>query len=94
MAIKKTLSSFVVALVVVGLLSSCLGVVAAQSTISKPSVPSFTVKYIPLTYSITETDPYTDETTTTQHPNSTIQVTIKNQPAQDSSHPIYYNIRV
>ncbi|MCW3982544.1 MAG: hypothetical protein NWE96_00950 [Candidatus Bathyarchaeota archaeon] len=38
--------------------------------------------------------PYTGQTTTTQHPNRTIQVTITNQPTIDNSHPIYYNIRV
>ncbi len=93
MAIKKNLSSFAVALMVAGLVFSCLGAVTAQS-VPKPLVPSFTVKYVPSTYSVTETDPYTDETTTTQHPNSTIQVTIKNQSAPDSSHSVYYNIRV
>jgi hypothetical protein len=65
----------------------------ASASIPKPSVPEFTVQYVVSSYSLTTTDPYTGLTTTQQLANSSIQVTIKNQPAPDSTHQIYYNIR-
>ena len=77
----------------------------AETSITKPSVPEFTVKLVnhssdtPTTYSI---DPYTGKNVT--HPGSpsewkTLEVTIKNHPFvpyNDSSvtPSFYYNIRV
>jgi hypothetical protein len=68
--------------------------IPSTSAISAPTVPQFSVKFTPSSYSVTTTDPYTGQTTTTLNHNNTIQVTIKNQPAIDSTHQIYYNIRV
>jgi hypothetical protein len=95
---------FTLVLVLVLASSSLIVVKPAQSSITKPSVPEFTVELadhsydIPTTYS---TDPYTGENVT--HPgyhvdNKTIEVLIKNQPfaayINDAGHSInlYYNI--
>jgi hypothetical protein len=76
------------------ILATSLILIPSTSAVSAPSVPQFSVKFTPSSYSVTTTDPYTDQTTTTRNQNNTIQVTIKNQPAIDSPHQIYYNIRV
>jgi hypothetical protein len=79
---------------------------ASAQTISKPSIPEFTLKVIDNSYDVpatNSTDPFTGKTTTTQTgyrvQNGTIQVAIKNQPFKsyddESGHTIrlYYSIR-
>jgi hypothetical protein len=83
-----------VSLAILLALATFLILLPSTSAVSTPAVPQFSVKYIPSSYSVTTTDPYTGQTTTTINHNNTIQVTIKNQPAIDSTHQIYYNIRV
>jgi hypothetical protein len=88
-------------------LSSLVMVVSvfAQS-ISKPSVPEFTVRFIKSSYNVTTTDPSTGASVTKQRDNNTIIVVIKNQlfipysvgsetNSTISSHYIslYYNVR-
>lgn len=68
--------------------------IPSTSAVSAPSVPEFSVKFISSSYSVTTTDPYTGQTTTTLNHNNTIEVSINNQHAIDSTHQIYYNIRV
>lgn len=94
-------------LVLILTVSSLIVVKLARTSITKPSVPEFSVKLVdssydlPTTYSI---DPYTGENVT--HPgrhveNKTIEVTIKNQPFvpyYDASSgwniSFYYNVRI
>jgi hypothetical protein len=65
-------------------------------TIPEPSVPEFTVKFVPSTYSVTTSNPYTGESSTTQCDNNTIEIAITNQDytySNGSSFYLYYNIR-
>lgn len=80
--------------ILLALAASTLMSIPSTSAVSTPTIPEFSVKFIPSSYSVTITDPYTGQTTTTKNQNNTIQVTIKNQRAIDSTHQIYYNIRV
>ena len=69
--------------------------VNAQS-IPPPSIPEFTVKRVPSSYTVTTTNPYTGENTTQQHDNSTIEISITNQPytySNGSTFYLYYAIR-
>jgi hypothetical protein len=85
-------------LIVVLTVSSLIGVKAAIASITKPSVPEFTLKYIDLSYDVPPTtsssiDPYTGKITTTTIPgyhveNKTIQAVIKNNLGAS-----YYNFR-
>jgi hypothetical protein len=74
--------------------SSLIIVKPAHSSIPKPSVPEFTVKFVNASYSVTATNPYTGVSETQQISNNSIQVTIKNQPFDYSNNQIYYNIRI
>jgi hypothetical protein len=69
--------------------------VNAQS-IPTPTIPTFTLKYLNASYSVTTTDPYTGATTTQQKDNSTIEISIKNQPFtysyNNTNYYLYYNI--
>jgi hypothetical protein len=77
---------------------------AFAQTLTKPSAPEFTVKYVdhstdtPPTYT---TDPYTGKTVQNgggHHENKTIDLTIKNQPFASSfngtTYELYYAVRV
>jgi hypothetical protein len=79
---------------------------ASAQTISKPSIPEFTLKVIDNSYEVPATnltDPFTGKTTTTHTgyrvQNGTIQVAIKNQPFKsyddENGHTVrlYYSIR-
>jgi hypothetical protein len=94
--IGKTLS---LSIVVFLTFSSILTVETAfaQSS-SKPSVPEFTVKFMPSSYTVTTTDQYTGEIKVTQCDNSTIEVKIKNQLFPNSingvNYYLFYDIRV
>jgi hypothetical protein len=69
---------------------------STAQTISTPSVPEFTVKFVPSTYSVTTSNPYTGESSTTQCDNNTIEIAITNQDytySNGSSFYLYYNIR-
>lgn len=98
-------SKRVVLLLIAMLATSSLILVGSASaqSITKPSVPEFTLKYVdhsydmPPTYSI---DPYTGQNIT--HPgyhveNKTIDIIIKNQPFTSSmdgaTYQLYYNVR-
>jgi hypothetical protein len=70
---------------------------ANAQTMPKPSVPEFTINFVPSSYSIATTDPYTGQSTSTTVSNNTIQLTIKNQPIPSSvpsndSINLYYNV--
>ncbi len=78
--------------------SIAVTIVYAQS-ISKPSVPEFTLVATPAYYNVTTTDPYTGENTTIQVNNSTVEITIKNQPkviysSNGTAYSVFYDIRV
>jgi len=102
---KKTLHPFIAALVVAGLLFSCLGAVYAQS-IPKPSIPEFTIKYVDKSFDIAPTttiDPYNGQTITVPGSHveaSAIEIRIKNEEfssftTDSGNHKIdyCYNIR-
>lgn len=82
---------------VMPLSQSDLALANAESSLTKPSVPEFTVKFVYSSYNVTTTDPYTGVNATQQFDNNTIQVTIKNQPFGYSSNGVtyrlYYNVR-
>jgi hypothetical protein len=65
-----------------------------SASITKPSVPEFTVKFVNASYSVTTTNPYTGLGETKLISNNSIEVMIKNQPFDYSNNQIYYNIRV
>jgi hypothetical protein len=86
--------------VILALLVSVLaGIVQAESSIPKPSVPDFTVKFADYSYDVpanTSIDPYTGKTVNNpaQHiENKTLQVSIKNQTIQSTEY-LYYQIRM
>jgi hypothetical protein len=66
---------------------------SAEASISKPSVPEFTVKFVNASYSVTTTNPYTGLSETKLTSNNSIEITIKNQRFDYSNNQIYYNIR-
>jgi hypothetical protein len=70
---------FSLAVILALLLSSLIMVESACALASKPSIPEFTVTYVPASYTKTTTNPYTGEVTNEQINNSTIEVKIKNQ---------------
>jgi len=76
------------------LLQSGVVSASAESSISKPSVPEFTVKFVNASYSVTTTNPYTGLEETELISNNKIEITINNQPFGYSDFQIYYNIRV
>jgi len=112
--VKKRLSMFLIAMLVGGLVLVTIlqfGIVRAESSsITKPSVPEFTVKLVDYSYDVAATqsvDPYTGETVTIpahRVENRSIEVRIKNQPftpyqIRDSNGNewtvnFFYNIRV
>jgi hypothetical protein len=71
---------------------------ASAESITVPSVPEFTIKFVRASASINITDPNTGLNNTVNFDNSTIQVTIKNQPfnpykdAKGNSINLYYNV--
>jgi len=80
---------------------------AFAQSITKPSIPQFTLKYVDLSYDMPPTygiDPYTGKTVITQDgyhvDNRSLQFTIKNQPftpytdANGTQIGLYYNFRV
>jgi hypothetical protein len=70
------------------------GTVQAESSITNPSIPEFTVKFVNASYSVTTTDPYTGINETQQISNNSIEITIKNQPFDYSNgYRIYFNVR-
>jgi hypothetical protein len=67
---------------------------ASAQTISKPSVPQFSIKFMNASYTVTETNSYTGQKETQLVNNNTIEVAIDNQPWKYPDYKIYYNIRV
>ena len=98
-------TSKTLALVLILMMSiSCGGLLtvnpASAQTIPTPSIPEFTVNFVPASYSVTTTNPYTGVNTTQTFDNSTIEVIIKNQPftayydaSIDQNISLYYNIQ-
>ncbi len=86
--------SFILALLFLAVAGTVhFGTVQAESSITKPSVPEFTVKFVNASYVVTTTNPYTGLSETKLTNNNSIEVTIKNQPFDYSNNQIYYNIR-
>lgn len=76
---------------------SSLIVLADAQTVPNPSIPQFTVKYIPVSYSVTTMNPYTGQNLTKQYDNSTIELSIANQQytySNGSEFLVYYNVRI
>jgi len=93
---KSLLSAFSAAILIGGLiLASAMrfGTVQASS-IPKPSIPEFTVKFVNASYSVTTTNPYTGLSETELTSNNSIEVTIKNQLFDYLNNQIYYNVRI
>jgi hypothetical protein len=71
---------------------------AFAQSIPTPSVPEFSVTYVPSTYYVVSTDPYTGANVTDTYLNNTIEVVIKNQPFSPLEHAngttlsLYYNV--
>ena len=86
--------SFPLIMILIMAISSLIIVKPAfAQSIPKPSVPQFTLKFIPVFQ--TTTDPYTGANTTTQNL-STIELSITNQKytySNGSTFSIYYNVR-
>jgi hypothetical protein len=85
MASKKEFSVFLIAVMVSGVVFGHFGIVQAESTIPKPSVPEFTVTIFDSLYdkepAIT-TNPYTGKTVTTESSHielRTVELRIKNE---------------
>jgi hypothetical protein len=89
---------FSLLIVVILAVSSLMMIESAfAQSIPKPSVPEFTVEFIPNYSNTATTDPYTGTNTTTTQNLSTIKLTITNQQysyTNGSTFGIYYNIRV
>lgn len=97
--INKSLIVVFAILAILGANLLLINPVNAQ-TVTTPSVPEFTVKYVDRSYDVPTTttiDPYSGSTITHQGyhvENRTIEVTITNQPlASNQSNELYLNIR-
>ena len=72
------------------------GSVFAQS-VTQPAVPEFTLEFIPSSYNVTTTDPYTGVNVTQQIDNNTINIVIKNPfnySYSNMKYYLFYNVRV
>jgi hypothetical protein len=71
---------------------------ASAQSVTAPSVPQFTVKFVNASYSVTTANAYTGQNETQQVSNNSIEVTIKNQQFGYSNngltYQIYFNVRV
>jgi hypothetical protein len=83
-----------IALVIILILiaSSLMIVKPAHSSIPKPFVPEFTVKFVNASYSVTTTNPYTGVNETQQISNNSIEVKIQNKPFDYSNNGLIYHI--
>jgi hypothetical protein len=84
--------SFTVIVIMTLALTSVVFVKSACASAPKPSVPQFTVTYVPSSYTKTTTNPYTGQETNEQIDTSTIEVKIKNQPFDYSVGDVKYYI--
>ena len=88
---------FALLLILILTASSLIVVKPTHSSIPKPSVPEFTLKFVDSSYNVTTTDPYTGVDVTQQFDNNTIEIMIKNQPFTYSknglTYHLYYNVR-
>jgi len=91
MAIKKTLSTFIIVLIAIVLLSM-FDVTYAQSA-PKPSTPEFTVKFLDSSYTEITTNAYTGLEEIERITDASIEILITNQHYAHSDYQIYYNIR-
>lgn len=91
---------FLVLFVIVLLASSLMIIESAfAQSISKPSVPEFTINFTRTLYTVTAPDPVSGENITQQFQNNTIQVKIENRPyplssINSSKYHLFYNIRI
>jgi hypothetical protein len=102
--ISKSSAVFFILIMAVSSLSLIMVKPTFAQTVSKPSIPEFTVKYVDSSYDVpatTSINQYTGKTVTNQGyhvENETLQLTIKNQPFTsyiDNGQNIsfYYNVR-
>jgi len=70
---------------------------ALAQSIPKPSVPTFTTKFVNASYNVTTTNSYTGKSETQQISNDSVEITIKNQQLDYSinglSYQIYFDVR-
>ena len=85
---------FIILLILVATASSLLVVKPAFSSVAKPSVPEFTVKFVYASYDVTTTNPYTGLDETERISNDAIEITVKNQPFDYPDYQLYYNVRI
>ncbi len=79
--------------------SADVTLVLAQATSPVLTVPEFTLGVTPAYYNVTTTNPYTGENITQKVNNSTVKITIKNQPTvvysnNGTKYNVFFNIRV
>jgi hypothetical protein len=88
---------FSLCLVVLLVVTSTTQLTVNAQTIPKPSVPEFIAEFVPSYNTVTTTDPYSGENSTTTQNLSTIDLKITNQQysyTNGSTFSIYYNIRI
>jgi hypothetical protein len=109
MAMDKRLSVLLIAMLSSGLIFTsltCISTVQAESSITKPSVPEFTLRFVDNSYDVPptfSTDPYTGKSVMAKDgyhvENKSIEVTIKNQPftnykdSQGNNIMLFYDVR-
>ena len=95
-SISESFASILILIMATSSVSLLMVMPVSARSIPTPTVPTFTLKFIPASYNVTTTNPYTGVITTTEVDNSTIQVTIKNQPFHYSfngtTYNLYYNV--
>jgi hypothetical protein len=97
--IGKSLALILILLIAISSLSLLMVRPAyAQSIPPKPSVPEFTIQFVPISSSVTSTDPYTGKNVTHQYKSNNIQITIRNQPfsatVNGNASNLYYDIQI
>jgi hypothetical protein len=90
------ISKIVALLLTLTIIMSCLTLLTVKpvdaQSFAKPSVPEFTLKFLPDSENITHTDPFTGAITFEIIDKSRIEVKIKNQPFDNTSYYLYYAI--
>ncbi len=90
---SKGLAIFIILIITISGLSLLMVRPTSAQTVPSPTVPQFAVKYVQASY--TSKDPYTGASE--QVDNSTIQVSIQNQPLNSfyssGTYSLYFNIR-
>jgi len=93
--IGKTFTLILTLVIAISCVTSLTAKPVSAQSIPTPAAPTFTAAFVPASYSVTTTDPYTGVSTTTQVDNSTIELTIKNQPFDyPANYHLYYDVQV